>query len=141
MTMVDIADSRFAKAVELAAGAGQWAKVRSKDGERKAYGIPSSKGDGRYYLVTGTSCDCFDARQHQCKHQLAVAIHCALVKAQQPKPKAKRSAKLAAAPAPADRGVVLSMVRHGDRDVTWEAHSHTAALASRYDSIHGGEAF
>jgi len=73
-------DPRGAKAVELAADAGQWIKCRTSDG-RKAYGVPSSK-PGRYYLVTRYSCDCKDAEFNQgreCKHILAVRLHCELV--------------------------------------------------------------
>jgi hypothetical protein len=61
---------------------GKWLKCHTHDG-RKAYGIPSSCGDGRYYLVTRTSCDCFDAQHHECKHILAVRLHCELVAEQQ----------------------------------------------------------
>jgi hypothetical protein len=55
-------DTRSIKALEIAAGAGQWAKIRSKDGQRKVYGIPSSCQPGRFYLVDQHSCDCADAK-------------------------------------------------------------------------------
>jgi hypothetical protein len=71
-------DPRGPKAVTIATNAGQWLKCRARDG-RKAYGILSSKGDSHYYLVTRTSCTCYDARRHVCKHQLAVQLHCQLV--------------------------------------------------------------
>ena len=48
---IDSADARSLKAVEIAAGAGQWLKVRTRDG-RKWYGIPSERIPARYYLVT-----------------------------------------------------------------------------------------
>jgi hypothetical protein len=67
-------DPRGPKAVELATDAGQWIKCRTADG-RKAYGIRASKGDN-YYLVTRTSCTCYDAQRHTCKHMLAVQLHC-----------------------------------------------------------------
>lgn len=76
-------DPRSVKAIEIAAGAGQWLKCRTVDG-RKAYGIPSSCRQGRYYLVTQTSCDCQDAKRHSgqaCKHQLACRLHVELAKA------------------------------------------------------------
>ncbi len=79
-------DLRSIKALEIAAGAGQWLKFRGHDG-RKAFGVPSSQGD-RYYLVTCRSCTCPDAARHpdlMCKHVLAVRLHCELVKAQQRK--------------------------------------------------------
>jgi hypothetical protein len=44
MTMIDTADTRFSKAIALADQAGQWLKIRYRDG-RKAYGIRSSRGD------------------------------------------------------------------------------------------------
>jgi hypothetical protein len=80
MTMIDTADTRFSKAIALADQAGQWLKIRYRDG-RKAYGIRSSRGD-RYYAVTRSSCDCEDRRRHPgnaCKHMQAVCMHCARV--------------------------------------------------------------
>jgi hypothetical protein len=80
-------DPRSLKAIEIAAGAGQWLKCRSTDGG-KAYGIPSSRDASHVYLVTQTSCTCPDAQRHAgmaCKHQLAVRLRCELVKAQQRK--------------------------------------------------------
>lgn len=75
-------DPRGAKAVALATDAGQWLKCRTADG-RKAYGIPASK-PGRYYLTTRYTCDCKDADfGHECKHMLAVRLHCELVAEQQ----------------------------------------------------------
>src|SRR5215471_12845392 len=67
-------DPRGAKAVAIAADAGQWAKITTRDG-RKYYGIRASDGS-HYYLVNRTSCTCFDAQRHECKHQLAVRLHC-----------------------------------------------------------------
>jgi hypothetical protein len=89
-TVLHESDPRGAKAVAIATAAGQWLKCHTRDG-RKAYGIPSSRNDGRYYLTTRTSCDCFDAQRHECKHQLAVRLHCELV--------AERRAESAAAEA------------------------------------------
>jgi hypothetical protein len=77
-------DPRTIKALEIAATAGQWLKCKTADGA-KAYGVRSQTAD-RYYLVTCSSCDCADAQRHPnqpCKHQLAVRLHCELVKAQQ----------------------------------------------------------
>lgn len=75
--LINATDPRGPKAVALAADAAQWLKCRTTDG-RKAYGIPSSV-PGRYYLVTRYTCDCYDARRHECKHQLAVRLHCEYV--------------------------------------------------------------
>jgi hypothetical protein len=74
-------DPRGPKAVAIAADAGQWAKCTTRDG-RKYYGIRSSDGS-HYYLVTRTSCTCYDAQRHACKHQLAVRLHCELVAEQE----------------------------------------------------------
>ncbi len=88
-------DPRTIKALEIAAGAGQWLKCRLRDGS-KAYGVPSQCTPGRYYLVTCSSCDCPDFQRHglaaarigqtgehrACKHVLAVRLYCELVKAQ-----------------------------------------------------------
>jgi hypothetical protein len=75
-------DPRGPKAVALAADAGQWLKCRTNDG-RKAYGIRSSANSDQVYFVTRTSCSCYDARRHDCKHMLAVRLHCDLVAEQQ----------------------------------------------------------
>jgi hypothetical protein len=84
-------DPRGPKAVALATDAGQWLRCRTRDG-RKAYGILSSKGDGHYYLVTRTSCTCYDGQRRVCKHQIAVQLHCELVAEQEtPAPKADLS--------------------------------------------------
>lgn len=91
MVFVTISDQdpRSIKAVEIAAGAGQWLKCRSRDGQ-KAYGVPSQCKGGRYYLTTADRCDCQDAQRHPaqaCKHQLAVRLHCALVKGSRAQPR------------------------------------------------------
>src|SRR5260370_19629849 len=89
-------DPRSIKAIEIAAGAGQWLKVRTADGE-VAFGIPSQckQANGRFYIVDGHRCDCEDFKLHglsperravegdhlACKHILAVPLHCALTAA------------------------------------------------------------
>ncbi len=99
-------DPRSIKALEIAAGASQWLKVRSVDGEL-AFGIPSQcKGKpSRYYLVTRFSCDCEDFKRHglsrgrigdigyhgDCKHLLAVHLYDELVRAQQAERRPRRS--------------------------------------------------
>jgi len=75
-------DLRGPKAIEIATDAGQWLRCRTKDG-RKAYGIRSSRDSNQVYFVTRTSCTCYDARRHACKHQIAVQLWCALVAEQQ----------------------------------------------------------
>lgn len=78
-------DPRGAKAVALATDAGQWLKCRTRDG-RKAYGVPSSEPN-RYYLTTRTNCTC-PAYEYgygkECKHILAVQLHCDLVAEHKP---------------------------------------------------------
>ena len=71
-------DPRGPKAVAIATDAGQWLKCRTRDG-RKAYGIRSSRDANVVYFTTRTSCTCYDSRRHDCKHMLAVQLHCALV--------------------------------------------------------------
>jgi hypothetical protein len=81
MTLIDTSDARFARAVAIETNAGQWLRCRTPEG-RKAYGVPSQRTPGHYYLVTQTSCTCQAATRHAhsiCKHTLAVQIHCARV--------------------------------------------------------------
>jgi hypothetical protein len=140
MTMIDTSDSRFAKAVAIADQAAGWAKCRAADG-RKAYGVPSSKGNGRFYLVTQTSCDCFDSTRHVCKHSIAVQIHCARVVGQ-PMPASDVVDGLAQMVV--DRRSVLDMIREPDGSIRWErSHQHpaldpeTVRLAEQYERIFG----
>ncbi len=86
-------DQRSIKAVEIAAGAGQWLKCRTADGE-VAFGIPSQckQANGRFYIVDGQRCDCEDFKRNgltperrgeegyhgPCKHILAVRLYCEL---------------------------------------------------------------
>jgi hypothetical protein len=79
--LLPASDPRGPKAVAIAADAGQWAKCTTRDG-RKYYGIRSSDGS-HYYLVTRSTCTCYDAQRHECKHMLAVRLHCALVAEEQ----------------------------------------------------------
>jgi hypothetical protein len=72
---------------------------------------------GRYYLVTQTSCTCFDAARHVCKHQVAVLVHCARVSGT-PMPSAETIDGLAQMAV--DRNPTLTMVRHEDGEITWE---------------------
>jgi hypothetical protein len=128
-------DPRGPKAVAIAADAGQWIKCTFRDG-RKAYGIKSSSSD-QYYFVTRTSCTCYDARRRECKHMLAVRLHCDLVAEQR---QAAAAAKYDAIfadddPKPMTRAAhpqlarilgkprterpVLEMVRHEDGEISW----------------------
>lgn len=88
---IDLADPRAQRALVISADAGQWAKCILADGS-KAYGVPSSSDPTVRYLVTQRSCSCPDASRNgrRCKHQLAVALHCALVKAVQLESKPER---------------------------------------------------
>jgi len=95
-------DPRSIKAIQIAAGAGQWLKLRSFDGEL-GYGIPSqcAQKAGRYYLVTASECDCEDFKRNgltrgrigeagyhgDCKHMRAVQLHDELLRAQQIRPR------------------------------------------------------
>jgi hypothetical protein len=89
-------DPRTIRALEIAADAGQWLLCRTPAGD-EAFGVPSQCDAGRYYLVTGSSCDCPDFRRNglsparrgaagehrPCKHILAVRLHTELVRALQ----------------------------------------------------------
>lgn len=88
--LLPASDPRGAKAVAIATDSGQWLKCRTRDG-RKAYGIRSSRDSNVIYLVTRTSCTCYDARRHDCKHMLAVQLHVALV-AEEQTPKVRSAA-------------------------------------------------
>jgi len=139
MTMIDTADSRFAKAVAIADQAGQWLKCRTHEG-RKAYGIRSSRDPNHVYFVTQTSCDCYAAQRHICKHIAAVLIHIARV-AGKPMPASDTIDGLEQMVAER-QGPVLDMIREPDGSIRWErSHSHstpdaaTIALAAKYDAI------
>src|SRR5260221_5224839 len=98
-------DPRSIKALEIAAGAAQWLKVRSVDGEL-AFGVPSQcrEKTERYYLVTAHTCDCEDFKRNGlsrgrigeagdhglCKHIRAVRLYTELVKASETLPKRRR---------------------------------------------------
>jgi len=87
MTIVNTADTRFAKALAIADGANSWIKLRDRDGRCRAVGIPSSRGDGRYYIVMRDRCDCEDQRRHPghaCKHRQALEIAIARRRAEVP---------------------------------------------------------
>lgn len=121
--MIDTSDSRFPKAVAIADQAGQWLKCRTADG-RKAYGVPSQRTSGRYYLVTQTSCTCEDAARHPshiCKHALAVQIHCARVAG---KPMPARDAIDGLAQMVSDQHPVPDTMRHDDGTFSWTRHDH-----------------
>ena len=108
---IDSSDSRSIKAIEIAAGASQWLKCRTADGQ-KAFGVPSQCQPGRYYLVTCQSCDCQDFRRNElsgarlghsgehrpCKHVCAVRLFCELAKAQRARPASRRRRHLAVVP-------------------------------------------
>jgi uncharacterized Zn finger protein len=73
-------DPRSLKAVAIAAETGQWAKCRTRDGQ-KLYAVPSQQDASVRYLADTRSCTCpdFQRRQQACKHVLAIRLHCALV--------------------------------------------------------------
>jgi len=83
LTAFPTTDPRGAKAVAIAANSGQWLKIRARNGA-KYYGIRSSANADEIYFVTRTSCSCFDGQRRECKHQIAVQMHCQLVSERQP---------------------------------------------------------
>jgi uncharacterized Zn finger protein len=71
-------DPRQFRADSILANAGQWLRVRSKDGRPLAFGVQSSRDPSHVYLTTPRSCTCPDAaRGNYCKHRRAVAVYCA----------------------------------------------------------------
>lgn len=78
--VIDTKDQRSLRAIEIAAGASQWLKIRRRDGA-KFFGVPSQTTPNVYYLVSMISCTCPDAKRSPglaCKHQLAVRLYVAL---------------------------------------------------------------
>ena len=78
-TQLNLSDPRTVKAIAVLTGCGQWLKVRARDG-RTAFGVPSQRVAGLYYMVTSRSCTCEDFARHArhggvCKHMLAARIH------------------------------------------------------------------
>jgi hypothetical protein len=67
MTAVTLSsdDPRSLRAVELAASADRWSRQQTASGT--VYRIPSQRTFGRAYMVTPTSCDCYDALHTTCK--------------------------------------------------------------------------
>jgi hypothetical protein len=107
--LISADDPRSIKALEIAAGASSWLKLRSLHTGEVGYGVPSQcpTKPGLYYLVTTSSCTCEDFKrtglssprigqvgEHGlCKHARAVLLHLELVKAQQ-MPKRARKPRL-----------------------------------------------
>ncbi len=78
MTITDSATTaRQFRADPILANAGQWLRIRSKDGRPLAFGVPSTRDPHHVYLVRPNACTCPDAaRGHRCKHSIAVAAYC-----------------------------------------------------------------
>jgi hypothetical protein len=78
MTTITLTSSeqRHAKAILIAADAGQWLRPdRLIDGHR-AVGIPSQTKRGLYHWTDGLTCSCYDFRRRQlpCKHVIACKL-------------------------------------------------------------------
>ena len=83
MTTTTTTDRRDDKARFVLASAGQWLKVRTKDGRPLAYGIPSATRPGLVHLANSTRCTCEDSQWgRHCYHSRAVALHVARVRAE-----------------------------------------------------------
>jgi len=81
-------EPRTLRAVEIAAGASQWLRCRTREGE-VAWGVPSQRIAHLYYTTTAQTCTCRDFARHGmrdsrvghygfhffCKHALAVRLH------------------------------------------------------------------
>ena len=83
---VSTSDPRSVKALAILADAGQWLKLRTRDG-RKFYGVRSQANPDTVYSVDCYGCSCPDFLKRlesgrasfPCKHMLAVQLHCARV--------------------------------------------------------------
>jgi uncharacterized Zn finger protein len=70
-------DARQFRADSILRDAGQWLRIRDKQGRPLAFGVPSSRDASHVYLVRPDACTCPDsARGHHCKHRYAVAAYC-----------------------------------------------------------------
>ena len=82
--------TRDAAAAEIAEGAAGWLQIRLRRAHgafaagAKFYGVPSSKADGSFYYTNLKVCSCadYEKRSAGCKHQRAVALHVARVRAE-----------------------------------------------------------
>ena len=75
--MTTTTNPRAPRADSILASAGQWLRIRSKDGRPLAFGVQSSRDPSHVYLTTPRACTCPDAaRGHRCKHAIAVAAYC-----------------------------------------------------------------
>jgi hypothetical protein len=76
-------DPRTIHAIEIAAEADYWLTGHDRDG-RALFAIPSQQEPERYYIVSGSRCDCpdFVQRGAPCKHVLAVQLHTELARAE-----------------------------------------------------------
>jgi len=115
---IDAHDPRSIKAIEIAAEAGQWARVTMRDG-RQVYGIPSQRDPGHLYFVDLTSCTCEDFARNGlsefrvgmsgehglCKHIRAVKLHHELTEATQDRTKGGRRRHLNLVPTEAERAL------------------------------------
>jgi|SRR5579864_3635518 len=84
MVTISADDPRSIQAVELAAGASGWIKIRGKDGRPLAFGVPSRSTPGKFWLANTDRCQCPDFQFHPgpCAHVLAVRLRCELAKAE-----------------------------------------------------------
>ena len=106
-------DPRTIHAIEIAAEANHWLSGHNSQGD-EVFGVPSQQDPRRYYIVTRTSCDCPDFRNHAaasdgqpCKHVLAVRLHQELLRAER-----SGASRRDASPAEARRRRHLSVVPH-----------------------------
>jgi hypothetical protein len=112
--------ARSIKALELAASAGQWFKVRIKTGG-KAYAIESERRRGVYHLADCQRCTCPAFSRWSagvpCKHVLAVRLHVELAKAQQARSASgKRARRTSPSPVPRQSSAPVSRFSEGRID-------------------------
>lgn len=132
--LLDLSDSRGLKAIEIAASAAAWTQGRLKDGT-KFYAIPGSAGHVYWTNLARCTCPDFERRLQPCKHVQAVKLHCARVRAHQPRQARTRRASARPAAAPLARVQVAKPAK-----ALPALAPETLALAARYDALYAEDA-
>jgi hypothetical protein len=69
-------DARQFRADSVLRDAGQWLRIRAKDGRPLAFGMTSTRDPSHVYLVRPDACTCPDSvRGHRCKHRRACTAY------------------------------------------------------------------
>jgi hypothetical protein len=73
---IDASNPRTIRAMDIAAGAAYWLRLRDDAGNQIGWGVPSATAPDVYYCTTADLCNCPAARRDHglCKHSLAVRL-------------------------------------------------------------------